>query len=79
MDSVYGGPGMGVQKAAFQIAVVAETAALDRIEFGADLLDLIKAFETVPHHILVQIAFEMDSPLVLSCVSALLPTESKCQ
>ena len=41
MDSVYGGPGMGAQKAAFQIAVVAETAALDKIEFGVGLLDLI--------------------------------------
>ena len=65
MDSVYGGPGMGAQKAAFQIAVVAETAALERIEFGAGLLDLVKAFETVPHHILVQIALEMGYPLVL--------------
>ena len=65
MESVYGGPGMGAQKTAFQIAVVAETAALERIEFGVGLLDLIKAFETVPHHILVQIAFEMGYPLVL--------------
>ena len=56
---------MGAQKAAFQISVVAETAALEKVEFGAGLLDLIKAFETVPHHILVAIAIELGYPLVL--------------
>jgi hypothetical protein len=56
MESVFGGPGMGAQKAAFQISVVAEVAAMEKVEFGAGLLDLVKAFETVPHHILVAIA-----------------------
>ena len=60
-----GGPGMGAQKAAFQISVAAETAALNNTEFGAGLLDLVKAFETVPHHILVGIAIELGYPLVL--------------
>ena len=56
---------MGAQKAAFQIALVAETAALLRENFGAGLLDLVKAFETVPHYILVQLAIELGHPLVL--------------
>ena len=56
---------MGAQKAAFQIALVAETAALLREDFGAGLLDLVKAFETAPHHILIQVAIELGYPLVL--------------
>ena len=65
MPSVYGGPGMGAQKAAFQIALVVETAALLREDFWAGLLDLVKAFETAPHHILIQVAIELGYPLVL--------------
>ena len=63
--SVFGGAGMGAQKAAFQISLTAEMAALDKIDFGAGLLDLVKAFETVPHHILVAIARELGYPLPL--------------
>ena len=65
MPSVYGGIGMGAQKAAFQIALVAEKAALLREDFGPGLFDLVKAFETVPHYILVQVAIELGYPLVL--------------
>ena len=56
---------MGAQKAAFQIAFIAEAAAINDDEFGAGLLDLVKAFETVPHHVLVQIAIELGYPLVI--------------
>ena len=56
---------MGAPKAAFQISVVAEVAAMEKVEFGAGLLDLVKAFETVPHHILVAIAIQLGYPLVL--------------
>ena len=56
---------MGAQKTTFQISLVAETGALDKIDFGAGLLDLVKAFETVPHHVLVAIAIELGYPLVL--------------
>ena len=59
MTSVYGGPAMGAQKAAFQISFTAEAAAMCNEEFGAGLLDLVKAFETVPHHVLVKIAIGM--------------------
>ena len=61
---------MGAQKAAFQISVVAEIAALEKVEFGAGLLDLIKAFETVPHHILVNIAIEIGVP---ACHPSIVP------
>ena len=65
LPSVYGGPGMGAQKAAFQNSIVAEATALVKEDFAAGLLDLLKAFETVTHHILVQIAIELGYPLVL--------------
>ena len=62
---MFGGPGMGAQKAAFQISVVAEVAALEQVDFAAGLLDLVKAFETVPHHVLVAIAIQLGYPLPL--------------
>ena len=65
MPSVFGGPGMGAQKAAFQISITAEIAALENADFAAGLLDLVKAFETVPHHILVSIAIALGYPLPL--------------
>jgi len=65
LPSVFGGAGMGAQKAAFQISMIAEGAALDSVDFGAGLLDLVKAFETVPHHILVSIAIQLGYPLSL--------------
>ena len=65
MPSVFGGPGMGAQKAAYQISIVAEAAAMSKQEFAAGLLDLVKAFETVPHFILAALAHECGYPLVL--------------
>ena len=65
LPSVFGGPGMGAQKAAFQISVVAEIAALEHDDFGVGLLDLVKAFETVPHRVLVAIAIDLGYPLPL--------------
>jgi hypothetical protein len=57
--------GMGAQRAAFEISMVAEATALVKHEFAAGLIDLVKAFETVPHHILVQIAIQLGYPLAL--------------
>ena len=65
MPSVFGGPGIGAQKAAYQISIVAETAAMHFQEFAAGLLDLVKAFETVPHSILAALAHECGYPLVI--------------
>ena len=62
---VFGAPGMGAQNNAFNISMIAEAAALDSVDFGAGLLDLVKAFETVPHLILVSIAIQLGYPLSL--------------
>jgi hypothetical protein len=45
----YGGAGMGAQRAAWQAAFHAEGAARDDTAYSQSLLDLVKAFETIPH------------------------------
>jgi len=45
----FGGAGMGAQRAAWQAAFVAELAYLQRLDHVQILLDLVKAFETIPH------------------------------
>ena len=45
----YGSAGRSAVRAAWQSAFAAEKAALREDEFAAALLDLLKAFETVPH------------------------------
>ena len=64
-SAIFGGPGKGAQAAAFQTALVAETAKLGGDEFAASLLDLVKAFETVPHDVLVRAAHAKGYPLPL--------------
>ena len=44
--------GMGAQKAAWQAAFDSECAALTGTNHAQSLLDLVKAFETVPHEVL---------------------------
>ena len=41
---------MGSQRAAWQVAFQAEAAALKSEHYGQSLLDLVKAFEKIPHH-----------------------------
>jgi len=53
---LFGGAGKGAQRAAWQVAFKAETAALKTHSYAESLLDLIKAFERVPHHLLVRAA-----------------------
>ena len=65
MPEILGGPGKGAQAAAFQTAMIAETANLDGDAFAAALLDLVKAFETVPHDVLVRAAHAKGYPLPL--------------
>ena len=48
-DSLFAGPDMGARKAAWQEAFAAEAASLGGPEHAQALLDLVKAFETVPH------------------------------
>ena len=45
--------------------MIAETANLDGDAFAAALLDLVKAFETVPHDVLVRAAHAKGYPLPL--------------
>ena len=53
---LFGGPGMGAQKAAWQSGFRAEAAALNDCCFAQSLLDLVKAFEKIPHHVLARLA-----------------------
>ena len=53
---VYGGAGRGAQRAAWQIAMRAEASACDGMHYAQALLDLVKAFETIPHHRIVEAA-----------------------
>jgi len=53
---LYGGVGMGAQRAAWQAAFRAENAALCGGRHAQALLDLVKAFETVSHAVLVRAA-----------------------
>ena len=65
LPSLYAGANMGAQKAAWQAAFVAEASALSEQEHAQGLLDLVKAFETVPHDVLVQAAVSRGYSLVL--------------
>ena len=56
MPCTFGGAGMGAQKAAWQAAFDSESAALGGLHHAQLLLDLIKAFETVPHDVLAEAA-----------------------
>ncbi len=52
---LYAGTGKGADVAAWKQAARAELAqALPYVDYGQVLLDLVKAFERVPHHILVR-------------------------
>jgi hypothetical protein len=56
MPCLFGGAGMGAQRAAWVAAFRAEAAAVSGLEYAAGLLDLVKAFERVPHHLLARAA-----------------------
>ena len=53
---LYGGPSMGAQRAAWQAAFAAESAARSGNYFAQSLLDLVKAFEMIPHHLIANAA-----------------------
>eukprot|EP00973_Karenia_brevis_P068355 9508092-Karenia_brevis.AAC.1 len=46
---IFGGTGMGAQRAAWQIAFQAEMAASQQNHYAQAHLDLVKAFEKIPH------------------------------
>jgi hypothetical protein len=53
---LFGGPKMGAQRASWQAAFVSEMAAIAKMDHAQALLDLVKAFETIPHHLVVEAA-----------------------
>ena len=52
IPALFGGAGMGAQRAAWTIAARSEAAAAGALDTALGLLDLVKAFETIPHHLL---------------------------
>ncbi len=53
---LFGGAGMGATRAAWQVAFRAECAARAGKHYAQSLLDLVKAFDKVPHHHVVEAA-----------------------
>ena len=62
MPAIYGGLGSSAPMAAWQAAFVAESACLGASDHVQVLLDLVKAFETVPHGVLAAAARARGSP-----------------
>ena len=50
--TIFGGAGMGAQRASWLAAFKAEAVARRGAAFAQSLLDLVKAFEQIPHRIL---------------------------
>ena len=63
--AIFGGKGTGAQTASWQVSFAAEVAALSEQVHAASLLDLVRAFETVPHAILASKAVEAAYNLVI--------------
>ena len=63
--ALYGGAGRGAQRAAWVAALDAETAALGKKQHAQALLDLVKAFEMIPHQKLIDAASGRGYPLRL--------------
>ena len=64
-DELYGSAGMGAQRAAWVEAFCAESAALESESHAQALMDLTKAFETIPHDLLLDAAKCRGFPLAL--------------
>ena len=64
-DALFGGKGMGAQRAAWVEAFTVEAAALQQEEQAQALLDLTKAFELVDHSKLVDAAIKRKYPLAI--------------
>ena len=56
---------MGAQRASWQAAFAAEMAGLSKQEHLQALLDLVKAFETIPHDLVAKAAMEKGYNLVI--------------
>eukprot|EP00974_Lingulodinium_polyedra_P053733 5163902-Lingulodinium_polyedra.AAC.1 len=56
MPQFFGGRGMGAQRAVWMIAYRAEASATQGRHYVQSLLDLVKAFERRPHHLIAKAA-----------------------
>ena len=65
LPCVFGGPGMGAQRAAWVSAFTAEAARLDNNDFIQAFYDLTKAFDTVQWGLLITAAIKHGYPLLL--------------
>ena len=65
LPRLFGGAGMGAQRAAWQASLRAESAALAADDHVQALLDLTKAFEMVPHQQLVAAAIKRGYSLII--------------
>ena len=64
-DFLYGGAGKGSEVAAWRQAARAELAALDHKSYAQGLLDLVKAYERIPHWVLLREAERHGYPVWL--------------
>ena len=62
---LFGGKGMGAQRAAWTASFQAEAAARSGSAYAAALLDLVKCFERIPHALLAAAAAKRGNPLRL--------------
>ena len=62
-EALYGGAGMGAQKAAWITAFNAESACLGGQQHAQALFDLVKAFEKIPHDLIIKAAKKKGYPL----------------
>ena len=60
---LYAGEGKGADIAAWKQAARAEAAGAYSLEYGQLLLDLVKAFDRIPHRVLVREAKALGYPL----------------
>ena len=64
-EALYGGAGKGAQRAAWVGAFHAENAKLTKQKHAQALIDLVKAFEMIPHQELINAAASREYPLKL--------------
>ena len=62
-EYLFGGQGRGAQRAAWMQAAKAEAAHMSKRCYGVVLVDLVKAFEKVPHHLVAAAAARRGYPL----------------
>ena len=62
---IYSGVGKGANIAVWKQAAVAELAAAKRLHYAQALIDLVKAFDRIPHWVLIREPIRLGYPLWL--------------